>query len=311
MTLRAPLRFDFAGGFTDNVSFLYGVPGRISSITIEPYVTLHDGETGYGDYVNGSGLAISTAANLLEFIAARGGAEYLLGVDLTELAELVCVYENEKYSITVGKADVYPIVFGGFNSWECEGELMRRVPVRVSTATLAALEERIVLLYSGMPRESETSLEEFNENYRSGLPKYRQAVQTLKDCAIGFADSLATGDLRRCARYLRENWEAEKIGAPSVSSPYIDALYRAALQAGALGGKLSGAGGGGYFFFYSEDPDGLVRKLAVDFPEARRQPFRFVHQDVKSLNLPASGERLAESDDGAERDGARQTGARS
>jgi galactokinase/mevalonate kinase-like predicted kinase len=282
--LRAPLRIDFAGGFTDNISFLEGVPGFICSIAVRPYLERTGGTTDYKNYINGSGLAISTAANCLEFIDTHGGVPYLAEVPLLTLAERVCEYENEKYSITVGKGDVYPIVFGGFHRWECRGEAMRATERAVPRAHLDAFERRSLLLYSGVPRENEKSLEEFNENYYTGKACYREAFQALLECGRDFGEALSRGELDGAGGLISRNWEAEKAAAPSVSNRYIDDVYACAIASGAIGGKLSGAGGGGYFIFYGHAPEAVAARVLARFPECRVQPFAFEHDTVRTIN---------------------------
>jgi galactokinase/mevalonate kinase-like predicted kinase len=283
--LKAALRLDFAGGFTDNISYLEGVTGYLSSIAVRPYIEYEAGKADYKQYINGSGLAISTAANCLQFVDENGGLPFLAATPLTALAEKVCAYENEKYSIVVGKGDVYPIVFGGFHRWECRGERMEATEGPIPRAHLDALEKRILLLYSGIPRENEKSLEEFNANYLTGGARYRSAYEALKQCGQDFAEALSRGDLDAAGVTISRNWEAEKAAAPSVTNPYIDSVYAHARASGAVGGKLSGAGGGGYFVFYSHDREQLAKRIVARFPDCRVQPFAFEHATVREINL--------------------------
>ena len=89
------------------------------------------------------------------------------------------------------------------------------------------------------------------------------AMNALKKDAVAMKEAILRGDLRRYADILRQSWEAKKKLAASISNPFLDAIYDDAIDAGALAGKISGAGGGGFFMFFVP-PDkrmALVRRL--------------------------------------------------
>jgi D-glycero-alpha-D-manno-heptose-7-phosphate kinase len=84
---------------------------------------------------------------------------------------------------------------------------------------------------------------------------------------------LEAGDLERYAEAMHAHWEAKRVRSPEMTSPRIDSLYEGARAAGAIGGKLVGAGGGGFLLVYAEDPRGVRRAMReADAPELR---FRF------------------------------------
>jgi D-glycero-alpha-D-manno-heptose-7-phosphate kinase len=286
--LKAPLRIDFGGGFADNISFLRGVEGYLSNIAFGPCVEMEQGAFADSKYVSGSGLSISTAMNLLEYVHAHGGLEYLRRVDIERLSHEVWLYENQKYSISVGKGDVYPIVKGGFGCWRCQGDIFERLDLAIPRSTLEELERRLLLVYSGIPREDERTLEDCNTHYDSGRPEYLAAFRRLSECGRLFADALERGNLDECGELIEANWLAEKAFIPRVSNEYLDEVYGYARKNGAGGGKLSGAGGGGYFIFYARDREALAASLPARFEKCLIQPFHIVHEDFIALNCGPS-----------------------
>ena len=282
--MKVPVRIDLAGGFTDNVAYLRDIPSYLSSISIAPFVCSRDGDPGSHCYVNGSGLAVSTALTCLEWASKPDGRRRLAEASLDEIANAVWDYENTKYGIQVGKGDAYPIVFGGFNCWQCQGRRIQRVDFDISRDTLDRLEKNILLLYSGVPRESPESLDQFNRNFDTGRREYLEAFEILKTTAFECGKQLAAGNPDAVGTILALNWRAQKTIAPAVSNAYLDAIYDCAERSGALGGKLSGAGGGGYFVFYSRDRDSLAAEIVTRFPLTEPQPFRFVYANIKELN---------------------------
>ena len=273
MMLQAAPRIDFAGGFVDNMAFARGVRGYFTSGTIRPLVSLSAGAAGLEGYRERSGLAISSSLSCLEYLQLKNGPAYLATTGLESFAQEVWEYENRKYKIEVGKGDVWPIVLGGLHCFECNADRISVCPIEFSAAALAALEQRLVLVDSGRSRDSEHILNEFSRRYDSGTREIREAFATLSQCGRAFADTLAAGDIAKCGTIMHRNWEAEKVLAPSVTTPCFDAIYEYAIHHGASGGKLCGAGGGGYFVFVAGDGHAFGRDLVRAFPECAVRPF--------------------------------------
>lgn len=284
MTWRAPLRIDFAGGFIDNLAVMRGEAGFFISAAIQPHVQWTAAGFSSGSYSPCSGLAMSTARNLLTYIQQHGGAAYLKQNALEKIADDVWEFENREYSIRVGKGDVYPIVYGGIQCWECRGEAITKVPFQISQANADQFARHLMLVYSGHSRDSEAILNEFNANYDSGTPRYRNAYHVLSRCGREFGAELARENYDACGALMEENWEAEKILSPKISSTSIDDTYRFAKAHGAGGGKLCGAGGGGYFVFYAKDRRALEQSFRNLRPQCPVLPFSIEYADIRQLN---------------------------
>ena len=144
--------------------------------------------------------------------------------------------------------DQYHAAFGGLNRFDFEGERTRITPVQMTAPCLAALTSSLFLIYTGVTRFASATLDEQMEKTRSGaVDQDLSHLLTLTDQAV---DVLEAADpdamLSQFGAMLHEGWETKKRLSSKVSNPQIDALYDATRAAGALGGKLCGAGSGGF-----------------------------------------------------------------
>ncbi|MCS7082754.1 MAG: GHMP kinase [Bacteroidetes bacterium] len=175
-----------------------------------------------------------------------------LGLDRYEIAQLAYEIERKDLDIKGGKQDQYAAAFGGFNFMEFYGELVLVNPLRLPPEWVNELEYSLVLAYTGKSRYSAQIIESQIENYRHGDPEAVEAMDRTKQYALELKRALLMGQFREFGCLLHEAWMEKKRMSKQISNPYIDQLYEAAREAGALGGKISGAGGGGFMFFFTE-----------------------------------------------------------
>jgi D-glycero-alpha-D-manno-heptose-7-phosphate kinase len=206
--------------------------------------------TTFADAPAGSGLGTSST---MVVCIIQAFSEWLgLGLGDYELAHLAYEIEREELKLAGGKQDQYAAAFGGFNFIEF-GPGNDRVlvnPLRIKEWVRNELEASTVLFYTGQSRESAKIIEQQIESTKSKSSPSVAAMMALKQDAISMKEAILRGDLRRYADILRQSWESKKRLASSVSNPQLDAIYEDALKAGALSGKISGAGGGGFFMFF-------------------------------------------------------------
>jgi D-glycero-alpha-D-manno-heptose-7-phosphate kinase len=131
-----------------------------------------------------------------------------------------------------------------------EGERTIVNPLRIKNWILSELEASLVLFFTGVSRESAQIIADQSSNIKSGSANALEAMHGLKQEALVMKESLLRGDFLRLVDSMRVGWENKKRSARSVSNPHIDQIYQAALEAGALAGKVSGAGGGGFMLFF-------------------------------------------------------------
>ncbi len=219
--------------------------------------------TTFADAPAGSGLGTSST---MVVCIIQAFSEWLsLGLGEYEIAHLAYEIEREELKLAGGKQDQYAAAFGGFNFIEF-GSGPDRVlvnPLRIKEWVRNELEASTVLFYTGQSRESAKIIEQQIESTKAKSSPSLDAMNALKKDAVAMKEAILRGDLKRYADILRQSWEAKKKLAASISNPFLDAIYDDAIDAGALAGKISGAGGGGFFMFFVP-PDkrmALVRRL--------------------------------------------------
>lgn len=206
--------------------------------------------TTFADAPAGSGLGTSST---MVVCIIQAFSEWLgLGLGEYEIAHLAFEIEREELKLAGGKQDQYAAAFGGFNFIEF-GPGPDRVlvnPLRIKEWVRNELEASTVLFYTGQSRESARIIEQQIESTKAKSSHSLLAMAALKQDAVAMKEAILRGDLNRYASILRKSWEAKKQLAASVSNPQLNAIYDDAIDAGALAGKISGAGGGGFFMFF-------------------------------------------------------------
>ncbi|MGB3780773.1 MAG: adenylyltransferase/cytidyltransferase family protein [Tunicatimonas sp.] len=277
---RAPLRIDFAGGWTDVPYIMDGQTGYVSNVAIKPLVEMKGNTLNFSGYPRGSGLSTSTAVKLLELISAKNyNAE---PKSLTMIGEDLFNLENKELNWAIGRQDQYAIVFGGFHCFACTDEGAEPLDIAVPQETLEDFRKHLLLLHTGVSRNAQSAVEQVYENYQT--TQGQAALRTIGDCGRRFIDALAARDFRECARLMERNWEAQKQLARASTNDNLDAMYAFAKERGAYGGKICGAGGGGAFIFCCEDPLALKQAMKKQFVDCFEIDFAFEYQTVKELN---------------------------
>ena len=206
--------------------------------------------TTFADAPAGSGLGTSST---MVVCIIQAFSEWLgLGLGEYEIAHLAFEIEREELRLAGGKQDQYAAAFGGFNFIEF-GPGPDRVlvnPLRIKDWVRNELETSTVLFYTGQSRESAKIIEQQIESSKVKSSPSIVAMHALKQDAVSIKEAILRGDMMRYAAILRQSWESKKQLAASVSNPQLDAIYDDAINAGALAGKISGAGGGGFFMFF-------------------------------------------------------------
>jgi D-glycero-alpha-D-manno-heptose-7-phosphate kinase len=166
------------------------------------------------------------------------------------LASEACTLEIERLGEPIGKQDQYAAAYGGLNFFEFERHGSVTVqPILLPPATLSELESSLMLFYTGTQRDAREIL----ANQKVAMDSDDLVVSRMQEM-VGLAyemrDILLAGDLDEFGRALHRGWEMKRNISKQISSSAIDDLYARARNAGALGGKLAGAGGGGFLLFY-------------------------------------------------------------
>jgi D-glycero-alpha-D-manno-heptose-7-phosphate kinase len=240
--------------------------------------------TTFADAPAGSGLGTSST---MVVCMLQAYSEWLqLGLGEYDIAHLAFEIERIELGLAGGKQDQYAAAFGGFNFIEFGADDKVLVnPLRVKDWVISELEASTVLYYTGQSRESAHIIQQQIDNTRAKKASSVDAMLALKQDALAMKEAILRGDLPRYAQILGQSWTAKKRMAQGISNPEIDAVYDGAMAAGALAGKISGAGGGGFMMFFvpPERRMGLLRELSR-FP-GQVMNFHFTGDGAQSWTL--------------------------
>jgi len=218
---------------------------------------------------SGLGSSSSVTVGLLQALWAYQGHQ----VGAKELAEGACAIELDICGKRIGKQDQYIAAYGGVRDIHFgPGEDVLAEDVGLSVKERSALQEQLMLFYTGVTRSATTILEEQTDNVSATLDE----LHFMANLAGTAVDRLRKGELDAVGTALREGWEAKRNLASGVSNPGIDRSVSNALEAGASGAKVTGAGGGGF--------------LLVICPPERQRAVRAALADMRQL--PVKLDRL-------------------
>lgn len=323
--VQAPLRVSLFGGGTDFPDFYLEEGGAVLSTTIDKYIFVtakwrfdHMLRVGYtktelvdnledieheliresfrltgirsgveistmGDIPSeGSGLGSSstvTVGALLALHELRGNR-----VSTEKLAEDACRIELDILKKPIGIQDQYAAAFGGMRHIEFTEEgIVRLNPVRLGADTVRNLNENLLLFYTGTTRKSSSILEEQQNN----IGRRIEILREMKGLVSLAKKEIEAGRLDEIGHMLHYTWVLKKRLASKISNPEIDELYAAGRKAGALGGKIIGAGGGGFLLLYC--PNGTREAVRRTLSSLRELPFQLEPDGAKViLNYPRS-----------------------
>lgn len=177
-------------------------------------------------------------------------------VSSQQLAEEACAIEIDRLGEPIGKQDQYIAAFGNVTAFTFDTDGAVHVePVPVRDEVLDELESNLVIVYSGVERPARLVLGEQGRRIESLEPDVVERMHAIKEIGREVVRLLATGDVDRYGELLHHHWTKKRKLASKMTDGIIDEHYEAARAAGALGGKLMGAGGGGFFMLYVRPTD--------------------------------------------------------
>jgi len=305
---RTPVRVSLFGGGTDFYNYYSAHTGRILSITINKYIyvilnprfddkiVINSNEKEIIDSVSeiqhelvrealiktdikngieitiiadipseGSGLGSSSSLSvgLLNAMYAYKGID----ADSETLAREACELEIQKCHKPIGKQDQYIAAYGGF----CDITFNKDESVVVNKIKpekeqLSKLISKMLLFYTGLTRKSEQILSE----QKSKIPDRLKQLHQLKAFIGPAIESTEQEDSDEIGLLLKQAWELKKQLSSNVSNEFLDKMYSKAINAGAIGGKILGAGGGGFLLTFVKNEDkGSLRQAMSDFKEMK------------------------------------------
>jgi D-glycero-alpha-D-manno-heptose-7-phosphate kinase len=193
----------------------------------------------------GAGIAGSSALNVAVCAALAAWTRH--HYEPEALLQIAMNVEAQAIRVPTGLQDYRPAMYGGIAALELDVDGVRRVGLDVDPREL---EQRIVLCYTGEPRNSGTNNWEITKKHIDGDRHVFDCFERIRDTAARMREALARGDWETVGSAIAEEWENRKRLAPGVTTPAIDGLIARAAAAGATAAKVCGAGGGGCLFCY-------------------------------------------------------------
>jgi D-glycero-alpha-D-manno-heptose-7-phosphate kinase len=224
-----------------------------------------------------SGLGSSScfAVALLKALHLMRGEE----VSNIQIAEEACNIEINALSRPVGKQDHYASTFGGMNilNFQNQGRVLIE-PLHLDLESIRGMFSNLMLFWTGIMRDSSTVLSE----QKSNIDEKFQVLVKMRDQVELLNQSLQKGfNAEEFGGFLNEGWEMKRGLASKITNPQIDNWYRTALESGALGGKLCGAGGGGFLLFVA--PPHCHDSIRRALPALREERIQYEPHGVRNI----------------------------
>jgi D-glycero-alpha-D-manno-heptose-7-phosphate kinase len=179
-------------------------------------------------------------------------------VTAAALAEEACSLEIQRLGRPVGKQDQYIAAFGGLTSFDFkpDGTVDAR-PLAIPVDAVHDLEEHLLMFFTGYSRDADLVLEDQRTRSHSGDDTMLDNLRFIKEIGFEVKDALESGDCHRFAKLMDIHWQHKQARSKGMSNSNIDRWHGMGIEAGALGGKLVGAGAGGFLMFYTQDTAAL------------------------------------------------------
>ncbi len=200
-----------------------------------------------------------------------------------QIAELASYIEISKMGMPIGKQDQYASAFGGLNRITFTAERVTVEPIKIAPDVRQTLEARLMLFFTGSSRESTSILKHQRKSTQEQDQSVLQALHNIKQVAVNVQACLESGELDEFARLLHYSWQEKRRLAPGLSTGFIDECYTLALEQGASGGKITGAGGGGFMLLYCHEEAQEAVTQALEERGLKRMNFQFDHQGATVL----------------------------
>jgi D-glycero-alpha-D-manno-heptose-7-phosphate kinase len=319
IVVQTPLRVSFFGGGTDFRSFFAAEGGCVLSSAIDKYIfvtikerfdhllrigytrtemvesvddiqhelireALHKTGIRQGVEITTMGDIPSAGSGLGSSSTVTVGALHAMYTYLSEivpaerLAREACEIEIDVLGKPIGVQDQYIAAYGGlrFMEFTPNGQI-RCERIKLEADLERRLDESLLLFFTGVTRRADTILDEQKRNIGDRLA----ILQTMKQMAYMARDELRIGNLDAIGALLHESWELKKQLASQISNGAIDEMYQAARRAGAIGGKIAGAGGGGFLLLYCSL--GKQEAVRTALRQLRELPFKLEQDGSKVI----------------------------
>jgi D-glycero-alpha-D-manno-heptose-7-phosphate kinase len=206
-----------------------------------------------------------------------------------EIAHMAYSVERQDLGIRGGLQDQYAATFGGFNFIEMDADRVVVNPLRVSADVVHELEHNMLLAYTGRTRASDHIIEDQTTRFEDREERALEGLRMQKELAVAMKNALLRRRLTEFGELLGTAWDYKQRMSPKIATPFISEAYGRAIDAGALGGKVTGAGGGGYMLFYCPfHRKHRVAEALIDLG-AEVTEFGFAHEGLSTWTVEDDG----------------------
>ncbi len=221
----------------------------------------------------GLGSSSSITVGLLQALYAYQGKS----VTAEDLARQACHIEIDILGKPIGKQDQYISAYGNMRFITFRNNEVKVERVEITEETKRKFNENLLLFYTGITRQANQILTEQKTNIRERIPVLQEMVQL----AFKAKEALLGEAFNEFGELLHQGWNLKKQLSSKVTSNEIDDMYQTARKAGAIGGKIAGAGGGGFFLLYC--PVARRNDVRASLRGLREFPFHFYHDGSKVI----------------------------
>lgn len=251
--VKAPVRIDFAGGWTDVPPYCEEVGGTVVNATIDKYVEgmfVIDEQDRItvqyrSDIPISSGLGTSATMNVVWLKLVKSQVENFAIAEKSFWLEKLL-------GIAGGRQDQYASAIGGINYMMFNMDQTTVLPINVSPAFVQDMEDNMVICYTGKARLSSNIITVVMKNFKEGNRETVAGLTQIRTAAQKLKTALEQGNLKAIGELINQNWEGQKKLSPEVSTEQIESLFQLAFTNGAIAGKACGAGGGGTLLFIGD-----------------------------------------------------------
>ena len=233
-----------------------------------------------------AGSGLGTSSTLV--VAILGAFAEMLRLPMGEydLAHYAYEIERKDLQLAGGRQDQYAATFGGVNFMEFYGDDKVIVnPLRIKQQYLFELENNLLLYYTSTSRESAEIIKKQSRNVTDKKDRSIEAMHQLKEQARLMKEALLKGKLHEIGHILYFGFQQKREMAEGISNPLLEEIYESACNAGATGGKISGAGGGGFMIFYCPGTTKYAVTEALRKFGGRHRRYQFVEHGLNSWTI--------------------------
>ena len=233
-----------------------------------------------------AGSGLGTSSTLV--VSILGAFVEWLKLPLGEYDIARLAYEIERCDLQMagGKQDQYAATFGGFNFMEFYANDKVIVnPLRVRRHIQDELAHNLLLYYTQTSRRSAEIIENQQKNVKEKNRSSIEAMHRLKEQAVSMKECILKGEIDQMGEILDFGWNYKKQMTQGITNPLLDDIYTAAIEAGATGGKVSGAGGGGFMSFYCPNTSRYAVEIALKRFGGQAKRYEFTGEGLKTWTL--------------------------